>query len=48
MESGTIIVETSPEQRVLTTGEWRTLYNMLQKQGRPLINLLQAAEELAI
>ena len=41
-------IEPPHDQRELTTEEWRNLYNVLQKQGRPLTNLLQAAEELGI
>lgn len=44
----TLTVETSNEQRVLTADEWRRLYNKLQEQGRPLINILAAAEEFGI
>ena len=48
MEWQSITIEPPHDQRELTMEEWRNLYNTLQKQGRPLINLLQAAEELGI
>lgn len=48
MEYGTKIIDPPHDQREFTTDEWRELYTILQRQGRPLINLLQAAEELGI
>ena len=42
------VIEPPRDQREFTTQEWQTLYNILQQQGRPLIDLLRVAEELGI